>query len=282
MKAEELLKEGKPKEAIDALMQAVRDNPANADYRIFLFQLMTVIGQFDRALNQLNVVGDMDAKTLAIVQTYREVLQCEPLRAVVFAGTKSPLIFGDPESWIASVFEALKLDADGHHVEAQSLRSAAFEESPVSSGQIDGADFEWIADADSRIGPFLEAVINGKYYWIPFHRIRKIDLYKPEDLRDLVWLPAEFTWPNEGQTVGFIPVRYVGSELTDDPQVQLARVTQWQEMTADAYSGIGQRVFTTDQDDYSLLDIRSIEFTVDPDTEEATQDGKQEADSEEQ
>ncbi len=30
----------------------------------------------------------------------------------------------------------------------------------------------------------------GKYYWVPFCRIQKIETEKPIDMRDLVWLPA--------------------------------------------------------------------------------------------
>ena len=32
---------------------------------------------------------------------------------------------------------------------------------------IDGKAFAWMADADMRLGPVLEAVINGRYYWVP-------------------------------------------------------------------------------------------------------------------
>ena len=34
-------------------------------------------------------------------------------------------------------------------------------------------------------GPVLEAVINGRYYWVPFSRLTKVALEAPEDLRDL-------------------------------------------------------------------------------------------------
>ena len=59
-----------------------------------------------------------------------------------------------------------------------------------TSGDIDGTKFDWIADADSRLGPVLEAVIDGKYYWIPFNRVAKVNISRPSDLRDLVWISA--------------------------------------------------------------------------------------------
>lgn len=258
MNAEESLREGNLQAAQEALQEQVRSDPSNADFRVFLFQLLCVTGQWDRALTQLNVAGDMDPGTLAMVHTYRDLLQCEAFRERVFEGRTSPLIFGEPEQWIARVIEALRIDAAGEPVKAQELRSAAFEEAPAISGSVNDDAFEWIADADSRIGPFLEAVVNGRYYWIPFHRIAEIRCDEPEDLRDFVWTPAQFLWQNGGEAVGFIPTRYAGTLSVEDDLLKLARKTEWQECAEGAYAGLGQRMFATDSADYSLLDIRKI------------------------
>ena len=83
------------------------------------------------------------------------------------------------------------------------------------------APFNWIADADSRLGPVLEAIINGRYYWVPIQQIRAINITQAADLRDLVWLPAEFTWINGGQAFGLIPTRYPGSESVVDSAIQI-------------------------------------------------------------
>lgn len=256
--AERSLQEGNLQEALKQLQDAVRANPADAKLRVFLFQLLSVLGDWGRALNQLDVSGDLDAGTLAMVQTYREALRCEALRTDVFAGKRSPLVFGDPEPWVALALEALKLSAEGRQGEAQKLREQAYETVPATAGTVDGQPFEWIADADSRIGPFLEAVVNGNYYWVPFHRIRRVQLEDPEDLRDMVWTPAQFTWANGGQMVGLIPTRYPGSENSEDAQIRLAHKTEWQDMGKEAYFGLGQRMLATDSADYPLIDIRDI------------------------
>ena len=61
----------------------------------------------------------------------------------------------------------------------------------------------------------LEAVINGRYYWVPFSRLTKIELEPPEDLRDMVWMPAHLQFENGGESVALIPTRYPGSEAAD-------------------------------------------------------------------
>src|SRR5690606_40769521 len=60
----------------------------------------------------------------------------------------------------------------------------AFEAAPASAGMLDGKPFEWIADADMRLGPVIEAIINGKYFWLPFASVARLDLEAPADLRD--------------------------------------------------------------------------------------------------
>jgi type VI secretion system protein ImpE len=258
MRADEVLREGSLDNALALLQDEVRGNPADAKRRTFLFQLFALLGQWDRALNQLKVAGDLDAGTLAMVQTYREALQCEVFRAEVFAGTRTPLVFGEPTPWIALMLEALRLHTNGALVEAGKLRLEALDQAPATTGDIDGDAFAWIIDGDSRLGPVLELIVNGRYYWVPFERIREIRIDPPEDLRDLVWMPAQVTWANGGQTVALIPSRYPGSEHSSDGDIVRARRTEWQEPASDSFIGSGQRMFFTDQGEYALFDIRVL------------------------
>jgi type VI secretion system protein ImpE len=260
MPALQTLRDGNLDEAFRELQQEVRRSPADAKLRVFLFQLLSVQGQWDRALVQLNTAAELDHSTLIMAQMYREALQCEVLRAEVFAGKRSPLIFGDPPQWMGWLVEALRLTADGQHEAAQELRAKAFEEAPATSGSLDGAPFEWIADADTRLGPVVEAMISGRYFWVPMENIRQIKVEPPTDLRDLVWLPVHFVWSNEGDAVGLIPTRYPGSEESHDNLIRMARKTEWAAPAEGASHGLGQRMFSTEETDYPLLDIRQIDL----------------------
>ena len=260
MPALETLRNGNLDGAFRELQQEVRQKPADDKLRTFLFQLLSVQGQWDRALTQLNTAAELDAANLIMAQMYREALQCEVLRADVFAGKRSPLIFGDPPQWIGWLIEALRLSSQGQHDAAQQLRVKAFEAAPTTSGSIDGQRFEWLADADTRLGPVIEAMIAGRYFWIPIENIRQIKIEAPTDLRDMVWLPVHFVWSNEGETVGLIPTRYPGSESSPDNQIRLSRKTEWAVPAEGASQGLGQRMLATNETDYSLLDVRQIDF----------------------
>ena len=258
MLSEQSLRDGQLQQALEQLQDQIRKKPAEPEPRIFLFQLLTVLGQWQRALNQLNVIGGLDAGTLPMVQTYRQAIACELLREQVFAGQRAPLVFGDPAQWIALLLEALRLTASGDHARAEAVRNQAFEQAPAAGGTVNDQPFAWLADADVRLGPVLEALINGQYYWIPFDRIASLTLEPPSDLRDLVWLPGQFTWTNGGQVVGLLPARYPGSTDSDDPQIKLGRKTDWQQYGENTFLGLGQKMLATDQGEFALFDIRSL------------------------
>ncbi len=256
--AEQALKEGDARRALQLLTDQVRAHPQDAKLRVFLFQLLCVLGQWDRAQNQLKVALELDAAMLPMVQTYREAIACETLRRLVFAGQKAPMLFGEPESWIALLIEAQLREGRGDLADATRLRAQALAEAPAVSGTVDGQTFEWIADADSRLGPTLEAVINGRYYWLPWNRLSAVTIEAPVDLRDAIWMPANFTFSNGGETVGLIPTRYPDTVLADGDLCALARRTEWRESAGGSWIGLGQRVLATNVHEVGLMDVRSV------------------------
>lgn len=261
--AEQCLKGGDPVAALAHLQEQVRARPADSKLRIFLFQLLCVLGQWERALNQLDVASGLDPGALAMAKTYADAVRCEAVRDDVFEGKKSPMIFGQPDQWLALLIESLLAAGNGEHGRSQQLRATAFEDAPASQGEIDGRPFSWISDADSRLGPVLEAVINGRYYWVPFSRLLKIQIEPPEDLRDLVWMPAHLQFENGGESVALIPTRYPGSEAAGDGLIALARKTVWEEIAPDTHRGLGQRIIATDADDTPLMEVRMISLAGD-------------------
>jgi type VI secretion system protein ImpE len=258
--AEALLKDGHIGAALAELKSAVRQRPADPKLRTFLFQILAVQGEWEPALNQLQVVGELDSLALPMVQTYREAIRCELLRRRVFTGESSPVAFGEPRSWFAMLVEALRRDASGQDAEAAALRAQAYEQAQPAAGRIDGRSFAWIADADTRLGPVLEVVMNGRYYWMPFDVLQRIEVEQPIDLRDVVWMPAHLVFVNGGDSVALIPTRYPDTVDSGNEQLMLARLTEWREFGEGGFAGVGQRIFATDIGEFSLMDVRELVF----------------------
>ncbi len=262
MTALDLLRSGDLDAALAALQADVRREPSEAKHRIFLFQLLSVLGDWNKALTQLRLCGQLDAAALPMAQTYREAIACELVRERVFRGETAPLVFGEPQQWIALLMQGLGALARGDAKGAEQLRAEAFDAAPMTSGELNGQPFEWIADADMRLGPLLEVVLNGKYYWVPFNQIRAIAIEEPADLRDRVWTPAQLTSASGGELPALIPTRYPFAGELDDPQLKLAKATRWDEQAEGLFTGAGARILATDAEEVALMDVRAIGLEV--------------------
>jgi len=268
MLAEDKLKAGDLPGAKAALQDAIRKDPSNANLRVFLFQLLAVLGEWSRAVAQLKVSAELSAAAEPMARAYREAIVCEMFRAKVFAGEKDPLLFGEPAEWMALLIEAAKAINTGRPETAGPLRDKAFDTAPMRGGEIDGQRFEWIADADMRFGPLLEIIINGRYFWAPFTAFSSIQFDAPNDLRDSVWTPAQVKSAKGGEVVAFIPTRYPGAEADPNDAIRLARSTEWVDVGADTWIGRGQRMFATDFGEIPIMDARRITFDA-PEAEDA-------------
>lgn len=258
------LRDARPAEALAALTEEVRARPADFRLRVFLAQLLCVLGRWERALTQLDVAAGLDAAAVPMKQVYSDAIRCEVLRAEVFAGRRTPLILGEPPAWMPALIESLRLAASGDAVGAERLRQLAFDDAPACGGHLEAAQgsaaFRWIADGDMRLGPVAEVFVNGRYYWVPFERLARVRLDAPEDLRDAVWMPAHLDLKPAGETLALIPARYPGSESNDNGALILGRRTEWHEAAAGVWYGAGQRVLTTDAGEHALMDVRDIVF----------------------
>src|SRR5262249_52837814 len=106
------------------------------------------------------------------------------------------------------------------------------------------------------------AMIDGRYYWVPFERIRSIALQPPSDLRDFVWMPTQLVLANGGEAAALLPSRYPGSENDSDRASRLAREAGWDALPPETVLGRGQRMLATDASEYPLLNVRRIEIRL--------------------
>ncbi|MBX3322755.1 MAG: tetratricopeptide repeat protein [Phycisphaeraceae bacterium] len=266
--AEELIRQGKPAEALDKLKDAIRQDPSDPAKRVFLFQLLCVLGDWDKALTQASVASDLDGLNQMLSTVGRSVIQCEAFRREVFAGNRSPLLLGEPAPWVGMMVQACGMTARGQHRAAGELRAQAFEDAPAVAGRItvhsgdqaETTEFAWAADADERLGPMIELMLEGKYYWVPMSHIASIDVEPPQDLRDAVWTPVSLRWVNGGDAMGLIPTRYPGSEIHDDYAIRMSRRTEFVDLGDEMFVVFGQRMWATDVGEFPIMQTRRIEF----------------------
>ncbi len=255
-----LLQQARLTEALAALKEEVRSSPAKAELRTRLFALNCVLGKWDKAQYDLEAIRSVDPSWMIPGAMYQAIIRAEPVRRDVFAGKARPLVMGEPEAWLAWNIQALEFDAIGKNAEAAELRSQSWDAAPEYKCSVDGQACQWISDADRRIGPVLEAYLDGKYYWIPFGQLKKIVITPPEFLVEAVWVPATLTVSSGAELSAHLPARYPGSEESANGNVSLGQLTEWVEDAGGAERPIGQKILESDVDSFGMLSCRMIEF----------------------
>jgi type VI secretion system protein ImpE len=229
MNATELYRAGRLKEAVQALSAELRDNPADAKRRTFLFELLCFAGEFDRAAKQLDILAQGGPQTEMGTLVYRAAIQAEQQRQELFRSRSYPEPPAGAEAAVA--------------------------------GSLNGKPFESIEDADPRIGARLEVFAAGNYVWVPFAHIASIQVSPPARLRDLLWAPAVVRLgpAMKGQDLGqvLLPALCPFSWQHADDAVRLGRQTVWTEEDGEAIPW-GQKTLLVDGEEFPLLEVREI------------------------
>lgn len=262
MGANDLLKLHQLSAAISELNEDIKRHPTDARLRTFLFELLCFTGDYERAHRQLDVIGHQNEKVGIGVEVYKNILRAETARRRVFAEGIKPSFLCDPPEHVVLSMDAHNQLREHHVAEAKALYARAQGEQPDIRGQIKGHPFKSFHDTDDRTAGILEVIVRDSYLWVPFERIRKVVIPEPKHLRDLLWVPASLEIEDGPVGDVFLPVLYAGSELEEDDQVRLGRITEWVDLGAGLVGGIGQKTFLVDEREVSILEIGEVEFEV--------------------
>jgi type VI secretion system protein ImpE len=261
MDANELLRAGQLSAAITQVTEEVKARPADLHGRTFLFELLCFSGDLDRADKHLDVIGQESADSEIAVQRYRDVLQAERARRRLFSEGLRPRLIPETPSYTELHFQALNCIREGELSEARSLLEEAEANRPGLPGQLNGNQpFEDFKDCDDLIGPFLEAIIEAEYNWIPWEAVTSLSIEPPKHSRDLIWIPARIELRTGTAGEAFLPVLYANSYLHSDERVKLGRATEWRSDVQEVTVGLGQRLFAVGDHDFPMLEVREIRF----------------------
>jgi len=250
---------------IDEVQAKIRSQPAVADHRWALFELLCLTQQWERAIQQLQVFAQLNPQLAQVAQAYRDLIRAERWRAEVLAGLRDPGFVIEPPSWVESLVRALRLNAAGQSDEADELREKALDEAPLVAGRGGAYAFEWIADSDSRLGPVCEVVTAGRYRWLPFSDIAAWELGRPAALVDLVWAPCSLTLVDGTKARGFMPARFPAFEeaahdRAKQDALRLGNTTVWTESGRTSVIAQGRKTWTTSAGDIGLFELDVCAF----------------------
>lgn len=259
---DDLIRTGDVAAARAALIEEVRARPDDRKSRMFLSQLLLVLGEWDKALTHMKMLANLSPEALTLFTAYDRAITAEKQREAVFAGKAEPEALAPAGPWFQLLLQALAAETKGDVEAAARLRAEAFDLAPETRGDADGAAFEFIADADARFGPSLEAIVDGKYGLVPFEAIVELTCDGVRDLRDLVWMPARISLRTGQSGHVFLCARYPGAATDADSAIRLARKTEWEDRGELGNHGRGQRVFDAGETEIALLDLRRLTFAA--------------------
>jgi len=238
----------------------IRSQPTTAPHRWALFQLLCIVGEWSRAIQQLQVWAKLEPGQGRTAQMYRDLIRAERWRAKVVEGRERPGVVLASPPWVDALLDAVRHAADGQVEQADALRDAAFQAAPdVPLVARSPGHAAWIADSDTRFGPVCEVITAGHYRWVPFADLAAWRVSQPAQPVDLVWAPCTLTLVDGSLVHGFMPARYPGSETNSDA-VRLGHETFWRDIGRTGVVALGRKTWATDLSDFSLFELAHAEF----------------------
>lgn len=256
----ELLRLGDLGGARLALVEIVKTRPNDAQARMFLFQLLALLGEWDKARLQLNTLAQLSPEAQMLSVAYGQAIEAEKVRAAAWSGTAPIHVHAACAGWPMQLAEAIAAIARGSLAEGEELRDAAFAEAGDTAGEVDGIAFDWIANADARLGPTFEAIIGGAWGIVPFEQVVSITSAGVRDLRDIVWYPVEIAFRSGHSIAAMLPGRYALTEQAGTDLEKLARATDWVEGDNGAEGRGQQLLMLSGGEELGLLDLRKMTF----------------------
>ncbi len=258
--AKELFRSGELTAAITQLISEVKARPTDTSARIFLFELLCLAGEWERAERQLDVIATQGAQTELGVMAYRNCLKAERERRKLWAEGAEPHFLADPPAYVELHLDAIRQARESNFAAARALLDRAEEQRPALPGTVDGAAFYDWRDADDFVAPVLEVAVKDQYAWIPLAQIRRLQIGRPEQLRDLLFAPVRVELMDGMQGQFFLLALYAGSSEAANEQAKLGRATEWQAYSDDLARGVGARLWMIGDDDKLVFDVESVEF----------------------
>ncbi len=261
VKADDLFRSGDLDGARAALVEIVRARPQDEPARMFLFQLLALVGDWDKARTHLELLARLSPEAQMLANAYGQAITAEKFRQDVFAGRAIAPILTRDADWAQDIAIAIQHFAKGEVAAGGAARDRAFDNAPDTPGRLDGVGFDWIGDADGRFGPVFEVIVAGQYGLLPFAAIESIKSEGPADLRDTIWYPVQIAYRNGQSVAAMLPARYPGSEADPDVALRTGRATAWRDGPG-GQTGVGQHLLSLSTgDDRDLLSLRSLSFT---------------------
>ena len=258
--AGELFRAGKLAEAVTAQIEVVRSKPSDQPARLFLFELLSFAGDWDRAAKHIDALSLDDPDLHLAAANFRNCLVSERVRSNVLAGgTPEYLLEPNPGTKLRQ--EAFAAFAKGDKPGFFAKINESNEAIPTLKITLNGKPFEFLRDADDLFAGVFEVFAKGNYYWVPMDQVASLAMNPPKFPRDLLWVGANMTLVDGSTGPVYLPGLYLGSPTHGLETVKIGRERDWMPIDPESPTlmrGFGPRVYLVGDEEANLADMREL------------------------
>ena len=254
MTARDAFTEGQLGESLRLQAEQVAANPSDSAARLFLFELLTLDGQLNRARDELFAIEQDSPQWPATRVQFLNILKAQAKRR-----RAAPLLAGNAPRHARLRRQIWRRS---RRLSTSSFRKwvdRADEASPYLVGHVDGREFEGLRDLDDRFASVLELFSGADYTWIPFEHLRKIQLLPPAGVLDVAFRPARI-WTRDQEYAVILPLLYPEShQAVGDFAVGLDTDLTSQ---AGVLQGVGARVWMAGEEELPVGECQQFELRL--------------------
>lgn len=257
----ELLEEGRLRDAIAAMSDAVKTAPTDTARRSQLAEFLCVAGELERAERQFQAIAEQDPGTAVQVSALRQLVRADMARRQVWGEGRPPEFVTEPTEHARLRLEALMHLREGRLAEAGTCLVQAEAVRPPVAGHHNDVSFSDFRDLDDVIGGLLEVMTTtGKYFWVPLEHVEEIEFARPARVLDGAWSTVQISVRGGPQGEVVIPSIYPLLNTPPREPVLLGRETNWIEISPDCIRGEGLRCFLVGEESLSIRELGRIVF----------------------
>lgn len=253
-KVKESITQGNLQEARQRLESLLKDDPLSLDLRSVYVELLCVLGELEKADQQLDMMVRQHPDCLLGAVNLRQLIRAQTARLDFYQGGMTATLFHEADASFESLL-ALHLalregDQAGAQAAAQQLESLR----QAPQFELNGETVTEVRDLDDSLGGYLEILgTDGKFYLTKFSEIESLELQPVTSIVDLAWRRVHICITDGPQGEAFLPVCYIHS--TSEAS-RVGKETSWQEHGDYLVTGLGQKMMLVNDQAAPLTQLR--------------------------
>lgn len=250
--------------AISLCNDVVKEKPRDLSAKLILVQFLCFTGDWARVSTVLNQIQtlDSDKQHTQLVTFIESLVRAEGDRKAVWTEGLVPEFPDSPDEITKKLLWAWNCLREGNVDDYKSALAVVDESASSVRLMLNGKTYEGFRDLDDMTSIVFEAhSLTGTYFWIPISSIRSISVSKPTRPIDYLWNHARLTMTDDSKLAVYLPALYFHSYDSEET-IQLGRETRWENNNIEIEMGLGRKLFTAGDEEFSFFDLEDAQLEV--------------------